>query len=188
MFVFRGSQQGFTLIELMVVMVLLGLLTSLAVTSIGGNLARELEVETNRMHALLREAANEAVFTNSEIGVQVSEEGYSFITYDEQEQSWQAASSQILSPQTLPEWLTLEFQREGEAVELPKRKQESEDREFGEEEKVIKPDFMFLSSGEITNFTLTLSLRDDVNVSRDITLNEYGEIILPHIEEAKEDE
>lgn len=179
------KQNGFTLIELLVVMVLLGLLTSLATTSIGGNQARELEIETNRLHALLRSAANEAVFTNTEIGMQVFEEGYRFITYDEDAQSWEIASSGVLQAQELPEWMFIEFEREGEEVELPS-KPKSDDREFEGEGKELKPDFMFLSSGEVTNFTLLLGNRDDTDSFREITLNEYGEIILPHVEARKD--
>ncbi len=181
-----GEQRGFTLIELLVVMVLLGLLTSLATTSIGGNQARELDIETNRLHALLRTAANEAVFTNTEIGMQVYKEGYSFITYDEDVQSWQAASSSVLQAQELPEWMYIEFEREGEEVVLPS-KPGLDDREYGDDSGELKPDFMFLSSGEVTNFRLILGNRDDSESFREITLNEYGEIILPHVEERKAD-
>lgn len=180
------GQRGFTLIELLVVMVLLGLLTSLATTSIGGNQARELDIETNRLHALLRTAANEAVFTNTEIGMQVFEEGYNFITYDEDAQAWQAASSSILQAQELPEWMYIEFEREGEEVVLPS-KSSQDDREFDGDSSSLKPDFMFLSSGEVTSFRLTLGNRDDSESFREITLNEFGEIILPHVEEQKAD-
>ena len=179
------SQSGFTLIELLVVMVLLGLITSLATTSIGGNQARELEIETNRLHALLRSAANEAVFTNTEIGMQVFEEGYQFITYDEDAQTWSVASSSILQAQELPEWMYIEFEREGEEVQLPS-KPKSEDREYEGSSAELKPDFMFLSSGEVTNFRLLLGNRDDGDAFREITLNDYGEIILPHVEARKE--
>ncbi len=180
----QPRQSGFTLIELLVVMVLLGLLTSLATTSIGGNQARELEIETNRLHALLRTAANEAVFTNTEIGMQVFEEGYSFITYDEDAKTWQAASSNILQAQELPEWMFIEFEREGEEIELPSKPKDT-DREYDGESSSVKPDFMFLSSGEVTNFRLILGNRDNSDSYREIILNEYGEIVLPHVEARK---
>lgn len=178
----RARQAGFTLIELLVVMVLLGLVMGVAVTSVGGNQIRELEIETNRLHALLRTAANESVFTNTEIGMQIAGDGYAFITYNEGDGRWQEAQSSVLRTQALPEWMYLEFEREGEVVELPSKKEE-QDREFGEQTDVITPDFMFLSSGEVTDFTLTLGIRDDAEAFRQITLNDYGEIILPHIED-----
>lgn len=180
----RSRHSGFTLIELLVVMVLLGLLTSLATTSIGGNQARELDIETNRLHALLRAAANEAVFTNTEIGMQVFEQGYGFITYDEEAQAWQAAMTSILQDKELPEWMFIEFEREGEEIELPTKPKE-DDREYDGDSSTLKPDFMFLSSGEVTNFSLILGNRDDSESYREITLNEYGEIVLPHVEARK---
>lgn len=178
----HARQVGFTLIELLVVMVLLGLVMGVAVTSVGGNQARELEIETNRLHALLRTAANESVFTNTEIGMQIAEDGYAFITYNEADGRWQEAQSAVLKTQELPEWMYLEFEREGELIELPSKK-EQQDREFGEQTNALAPDFMFLSSGEVTDFTLTLGIRDDAEIFRQITLNDYGEIILPHIED-----
>ncbi|KZZ61301.1 hypothetical protein A3762_02405 [Oleiphilus sp. HI0125] len=188
--------KGFTLIELLVVMVLLGLLAGLATTSFGGNQARELDIETNRMHALMRTAANEAIFSNAEIGVRISEQAYDFISYNEEEQNWSLATSPVLKPQVLPEWMFLEFEREGEEVVLPSS--EKEESEFGgsvfddddssstsdsslRDKKT--PDFMFLSSGDITNFTVRLSLRDDLDIFKEVTLNEFGEISLPHLED-----
>jgi len=177
------SEYGFTLIELLVVMVLLGLLTSLATTSIGSNQVRELEIETNRMHALLRSAANEAVFSNTEIGVRVAENEYGFVVYDEQAQNWRASELAMLAPQTLPDWMYLEFEREGERVDLPTNNVDSRDVSFGDSKDKLIPDFMLLSSGELTNFTLLLGLRDDPDSYREVTVNDVGEIVLPHIEE-----
>lgn len=180
---FRARISGFTLIELLVVMVLLGVLTSIATTSIGGNQVRELEIETNRLHALLRAAANESVFTNTEIGVMVAEDEYAFIVYDEEAQEWQTAQGELLKPGVLPEWMFMEFEREGEIVEIPKSESQEDTREYDSDAKETKPDFMFLSSGEITNFTLRLSIKEDLDQFREIKLNQYGEVILPHIEE-----
>lgn len=176
------KQFGFTLIELLVVMVLLGLLTSLATTSIGGNQVRELEIETNRLHALLRSAANEAVFSNTEIGVLVAENEYGFVVYDESSHAWVGSNVPLLAGQVLPEWMYLEFEREGESIELPVTEPDDRDADFGEEESKIIPDFMLLSSGEVTNFTLTLGVRDDSEIFREVTVNEFGEIILPHLQ------
>ena len=80
----------------------------------------------------------------------------------------------------------IEFEREGEEVVLPS-KSSSDDREFDGEISTIKPDFMFLSSGEVTSFRLILGNRDDSESFREITLNEFGEIILPHVEARRAD-
>ena len=106
--------RGFTLIELMVVMVLLGLISSIALTTVGGgNQKRELLNEVNRLHAVLRMGAEEAVFNNIEIGVLIDDEHYEFLTYDEEVGQWEAAQAHFLRSYTLPEWISLSFQREG---------------------------------------------------------------------------
>jgi general secretion pathway protein H len=180
----KSQLQGFTLIELLVVIVLLGLLTTVAVSTVGGgNQARELEIETNRLHALLRIAADEAVFTNTEIGVAIEDKGYEFLIYDEENREWVESSSVQLKPYVFPEWIVIDFRRDGEEQTLPSKDEES--REFGEAPPK-RPQFMLLSSGEVTNFTLGLEIDGQSDIRYEITLSEQGQIILPHVEERKQ--
>jgi general secretion pathway protein H len=175
---------GFTLIELLVVVVLLGLLTSVAVTTVGsGNQARELEIETNRLHALLRIAADEAVFSSTEIGVAIEDKGYEFLEYNEEERQWAEASSAQLKSYVFPDWVVVDFRRDGEEKTLPKGDDE-ESREFGEE-PAKQPQFMLLSSGEITNFTIGLEVDGHPDLRYEVTLSDQGQIVLPHVEERR---
>ena len=186
------KQRGFTLIELMVVMVLLGLISSIALTTVGGgNQKRELNNEVNRLHAVLRMAAEESIFSNTEIGVVIDDDLYEFLTYDEVENKWTAAAPHFLRSYSLPDWISLEFQREGEERKLLASKlaglKTDEDSDFQssvlDTEPAKRPDLMLLSSGEVTGFTISMQIEDDNSSRIEIKTNAQGEIILPALEQ-----
>jgi len=185
------KQRGFTLIELMVVMVLLGLISSIALTTVGGgNQKRELNNEVNRLHAVLRMAAEESIFSNTEIGVVIEEDLYEFLTFDEVEGKWTGAEPHFLRSYALPEWISLDFQREGKERKLLANKaglSTDSDSDFDssilDTEAAKKPDLMLLSSGEVTGFTISMQIEDDASSRIEIKTNDQGEIILPSLEQ-----
>ncbi len=143
--------RGFTLIEILVVMVLLGLLTGVAVFTLGsGKLQRELENESKRLHALLRMASDEAVLSNTEVGFIIDDDSYEFLQYDEKKEQWSGSTVASLKSRKLPDWLGVEFQREGNEVRILGK--ENDDSK--------KPDMMLLSSGEVTPFSLKLQVKN----------------------------
>jgi len=180
-----AKQHGFTLIELMVVMVILGLISGIALTVVGGgNQKRELMNEVNRLHAVLRMAAEEAIYSNSEIGVVIETDLYEFLTFDEEDGKWVAAEPHFLRSYTLPEWISLDFQREGKERKILGSKNDQNTELDAKPSK--KPSLMLLSSGEVTGFSITMQIKDDSDSRLEIKTNDQGEIILPHVEQQKE--
>ena len=192
--------KGFTLIELLVVMVLLGLISGLALTTVGGgNQTQELQNEARRLQAVLLMAADEAVFSNEEIGVIIEPDHYAFLTYNEQEGRWEDAEKHALRTHPLPEWLVIDFQREGKEREIlgGKTKKFGDGKsefvsDLGISENTLdilgkgasskKPNFMLLSSGEITGFTIGFQLKDDRDSRIEIKSTDQGEIIIPALQ------
>ncbi len=154
---FHKAEQGFTLIELLVVLVIVGLLMSVAVMNMGGNqLNRELDNQVSVLHLLLRTAADNAVINNTEIGFTIDKEGYSFLTYDDQNQKWEKFSDSKLKAHSFPDWLSIEFIREGKDIKLPLAEQGQ--KKVDKEEPIEPPKMVLLSSGESTPFTLQLQI------------------------------
>lgn len=71
--------RGFTLIEIMVVVTIIGIMTGLiAINVITQDPQKELNKEAMRFRALIEMAQEEALFSQQEIGVIVTEQGYKF--------------------------------------------------------------------------------------------------------------
>lgn len=170
---------GFTLIELLVVMVLLGLVAGIAVTSVGsGNQEKELRNEASRLHALLRMAAEEAVFSNTEIGAYIDTEYYEFLVYDEEAANWTPAPQSFLKKRDLPDWLLIDYQREGERKDVKLGARSAEGESEGSEQGGKKPSFMLLSSGEVTPFTVAMEVDGNPDSRLEIKTDENVEIVL----------
>lgn len=143
----RRRSAGFTLIELMVVLVVVGLLISLVGVSIGGGgERRELEEMTRSLYLRMQAASEEAVMTNREIGLRFEEDGYGFVQLDRDQAQWARLPHGGLTGGSIPEWVELELITDGgEADAL-----ETQDEDQPE------PDLVFFSSGESTAFDLYL--------------------------------
>ncbi len=143
---------GFTLLELLVVLIIIGIIVSFAVVSVSrrGPLD-QLEEEAKRLQTLLHVAKDEAVLQAWQIGVRFHEDGYAFLILTEE--GWRPpADDQILRTRTLPEDIRAQLSVESEEVSLdvPGEEEESED---GEDPG---PQVLLLSSGEATPFELVL--------------------------------
>lgn len=150
--------RGFTLLEVLVVIVIVAVIVSLAVISIGDNAARRLDEEARRVRALLRLAADEAVLQGREIGVVVNDDGYSFLVYDDRLRQWaRLDSDRIFRTRKLPEGIRLQLFLDDQALVLPTAG-EDDAGEAGEAVVTRPPQLLLLSSGEITPFELEIRL------------------------------
>lgn len=79
----QGRQRGFTMIEVLVVIVIIGVMASMIVVSITlGDPRRELLREAERLRTVLALAAEEAVIQQVELGAEFTESGYRFLKWD----------------------------------------------------------------------------------------------------------
>lgn len=159
--------RGFTLVELLVVLVILGSLVGLAVLSTGiAGTSRELRSEAERLAGLIGVLVEEAVLDNREYGLRLERGSYQVVSFDEGTATWVAKSR---SEHVLPEWAQLSYELDGEPLRLagPGGSSEvsSDNRDEEEKEEAEKaaaarqPQLLILSSGELSPFRLQLEER-----------------------------
>ncbi len=149
------------MIEILVVLVLVGLLASLAVVNLGGGSEqREMTSKIRELYVLMQTASEQAVLNNQELGLIIDERGYRFVVLDELEQEWRAQEERLFQPRVFPEWMSVTLFSEGDLPPLARGEDEGDDeddsRRSGEDEneEQPRPDIVFYSSGETTPFEL----------------------------------
>ena len=81
--------RGFTLIEMLVVVVIIGILASTIVLGfVGSDREQNLRTEAERLAALIEMARSEAIQRNEEWGMAISPNGYQFLRFDALSKRW----------------------------------------------------------------------------------------------------
>lgn len=161
--------RGFTLIEMMVVMVVLGIVVAMLLPKLGElSDNRDLERDVRRLGALMGLAGEEAVMQSREFGIRFSESAYAFYDLDFESGNWvEITNDDTLRSRELPEdarfRLWIEDQPvilEAELRELDDDDPEPEDDDGRRNVESVKaippPQVLLLSSGESTPFQLTV--------------------------------
>ena len=120
----NSSSKGFTLIEIMVVIIIIGIMTALTALNVTSNdPARNLKKEAQRFVAVVSQAVDEASFQQQELGIVATEDGYQFVRW------WREEIDTTLAPTTppsatppappKPKWVLVENDNTLRSYELP---------------------------------------------------------------------
>jgi len=142
---------GFTLLELLVVIVIIGIIASMAVVSVrvlGGD--HEMDQEAKRLAAVLTQARDEAILQGRDLGLRLDSRGYDFLRYDNRNERWELATDDpLLRERTLPDGLEAGLLLESRPMKLPARAAPSE-------QSPASPQVVVMASGDVVPFEVRL--------------------------------
>ncbi len=142
------AQRGFTLVELLVVILIVGIVAGAVMLSVRGSGEREVENAARRAQALIALACERATLTGRDMGFSIVRDGLRFGYFEPE--GWQTMRSDAadeLRPRPLGRELVLSAERDGQALVL-------------ESDAGREPSFACLSSGELTPFRLQVERAD----------------------------
>lgn len=163
--------RGFTLVEILVVVVIMAVVISLAVLSIGvtGRDA-QLDEESRRIEGLLGLLHERAVLEGRDFGLRIEPTGYEFLVYVPDHDRWERMSQeQQFRHRQLPKGVSFQLQLDSQTVVLKQVDQNLKTDELP------NPQIAVAASGEGTPFHLTL-IRDQTNTKASVNGDAFGKL------------
>ena len=163
----RRKSRGFSLIEILVVLVIIAFATKMVVYSVEGGAEDELDTQALRLHTTINMASEFAILNQVELGFQVDKNKFEFLVFDSEK--WITFDrEELFSPVEFDERFKLTLNLEDLAWAADNLLEQSNWRELmsgGDEDSLLElkklkiPQVLILSSGEVSAFQLTLELK-----------------------------
>jgi general secretion pathway protein H len=160
----RRQEGGFTLLEVLIVVLIVGIVSGLAVIAVRDDPGDRVATEAQRLSALLTLASQESVLQSREMAVEIGREGYRFLALGED--GWTEHDDPVFRTRTLPEDVTLQPVIEGDDV----------GRRAGQARR--EPRIYLLSGGEMTPFEITFRHRGREDIRYLLSGDAAGRITL----------
>jgi general secretion pathway protein H len=140
----RLSSAGFTLLEILVVIVIVGILTGTVIFSFtGADAEQRLKGAAHNLAARVELARQHALQRNREWGIYIERDSSRFAEFDQESGKWVVRENRPFAQSSLPDAVELRLKTEG-VGELP----------FADGKDL--PQIVVFSSGEVTPFTIYL--------------------------------
>jgi general secretion pathway protein H len=147
----RPPASGFTLLEVLVVVVIIGIITTMAVVSVrvlGGD--HQMDQEARRLQAVLAQARDDAMLQGRDVGLRMDDRGYDFLRYDGRTETWLLETEDpLLRERRLPEGMWASLAIEQRDVKLKARGP-------GTADQPLLPQVVVMASGDLLPFEVLL--------------------------------
>jgi general secretion pathway protein H len=164
--------KGFTLVEILVVVVIMAVVISLAVLSIGvtGRDA-QLDEESRRIEGLIGLLHERALLEGRDFGLRLEPSAYEFVVYDPTRDRWLPMDQDHeFRHRELAKGLSFQLQLDSQTVVL-----KAIDRNLSTDQGPPSPQVAIAASGEGTPFRLTLQ-RDETQAKASVDGDALGKI------------
>ena len=161
-----AHRSGFTLLELLLVMTIIGILAATVTLAVSDAGARQrVQTEAERVALAIELARTEALTRNEIWGLSVSPSGYAFQTYDPEADEWEVLDERPFQPRRAEDGLLFTVQ-----AELAQHSQADEDGDAtlpflaSDDDDAASqagfPSIAILPGGEVTPFEVVVSSGD----------------------------
>lgn len=141
------SHRGFTLIEVMLVLVIMAMLAGTVTIGIGQRSSLEFSSEVARLQKMLQQASDRALMQQELIGLFTDGNNYGFKRMDAHEAAWKEMRLSHWQMHNLPANMELEIQVEDENAS-------------GSDSETSEAVLMFLPDGQYTAFSLKIESKN----------------------------
>jgi general secretion pathway protein H len=156
----NNKTSGFTLLELLIVILIIGVIISFATLAIGDKKQQVLRQEMKQLAALIQFTQQEAIFKNQDLAIHFTEHSYHF--YLLSASHWQRLKKSPFHTRQLAAGINAELNIEDENIQLTAT------------ESI--PQLLILSNGEISPFSIYLWHEADEYQRLVLTGNLLGEL------------
>lgn len=157
----RQQQRGFTLIEILVVVVIVATVVSIALLSVGviGE-DNELDKERRRLATLIEMAQDDATMQGREFGVELMRSSYRFVEFDPLTRQWAVVpGDELYRLRFLPEGVEFALYIDDKLIPLeedPKALQDDSDDMISSGVRPYLPHLFVFASGESSAYEIRL--------------------------------
>lgn len=164
--------RGFTLIEILVVVVIMAVVISLAVLSINvTGRDRQLDEESRRLEGLVNMLHDRALIEGRDFGLRLEPAAYEFLVYDNRESRWKRLDQESeFRHRALPRGLSFQLDLDSQAVIL---KTADPNLSVDTDTPLPAPQVAIAASGESTPFRLRL-VREDTHATASVSSDSLG--------------
>jgi general secretion pathway protein H len=164
--------RGFTLVEILVVVVIIAFVTSIAVLSVGSTgRDSQLDEETRRIEGLIGLLHERALLEGRDFGLRIEPAAYEFVVYDPNRDRWLTFDQEReFRHRELPKGVSFQLQLDSQIVVI-----KPIDRTLSSDAAPPGPQVAIAASGEGTPFRLTL-LRDGTTAKASVDGDALGKL------------
>ena len=162
--------RGFSLIEIMVVITIIGLITAVVMIKfVGNNRDTGLDQEAERLSALFDYVREQAELQTRDFGFRANDSGYSFVVFDVIANQWRPVEEDdALRDRELPGGLEPHVVVEGRSIVLEREKKNLKD---------FQPQILIFANGDLSSFEISLQ-REGAEQSARLYTDEQSDIRL----------
>ena len=164
--------RGFTLVEILVVVVIIAIVVSLAVLSIGvTGRDSQLDEESRRIEGLVGLLHERALLEGRDFGLRIEPTAYEFVVYDPRRDRWLPLDQESeFRHRELPKGVSFQLLLDSQVVVI-----KAVDRSLSSNEPAPAPQVAIAASGEGTPFRLTL-MRDGTTAKASVDGDALGRL------------